>query len=142
MYASGVFAATLSVLSTASATTLLARRTLDPNVNVTFFSTSDCSIGFPSTTHHTTIFSGPAVDNFPCDSYSSLIINAIDDRFIGQNAALQIGNTGSATVDFTNSIKFNIATKDTVGQCQFVGISGGQGKPLLSGNEFQIAPLQ
>jgi hypothetical protein len=70
------------------------------------------------------------------------LIDEIDDQFIGTNSALQIGNTGGDTCDFTNSVKFNIATKDIVGQCQFIGITSGPGKPLKAGNEYRLTSLQ
>jgi hypothetical protein len=79
---------------------------------------------------------------YPNELYSSLLIDEIDEQFIGTNSALQVGNTGGDTCDFTNSIKFNIATKDIVGQCQFIGITSGPGKPLKAGNEYRLTSLQ
>lgn len=61
---------------------------------------------------------------------------------MGTDSALQVGNTGGDTCDFTNSIKFGIGTKDLEGQCQFIGITSGQGKPLKGGNEYRLTTDQ
>jgi hypothetical protein len=117
-----------------------------PKIEVAFYSDTACKKPvFPvhKPFHAHDIFSGHCTNNFPHQTYSSLIIKEIDNQFIGQNAALQVGNADTFACDFTKSIKFSIATRDQLGKCQFIGIpQPGPGKPLLPGNEYQIAPLQ
>jgi len=72
-----------------------------------------------------------------------VLIDEIDDQFIGTNSALQVGNTDGETCDdFTHSLKFSIATKENVGKCLFVGIPTGMGKPLRGANEYRLTTLQ
>jgi hypothetical protein len=114
-----------------------------PRINVIFFSDSACETTVPSTIFTRNVFgSVPCYDNFPNQTYSSLLIDEIDDQIIGTNTALQVGVTSSDQCDFAHSIKFNVATKDLVGKCQFIGIPQGQGKPLSPGNEYRLTNLQ
>jgi hypothetical protein len=72
-----------------------------------------------------------------------VIIDEIDDQFIGTNSALEVGLASSADkCDFTHSVKFSIATRENVGKCLFIGIPQGQGKPLGQGNEYRLTTLQ
>ena len=110
-------------------------------INVVYFSDDKCTNTVPKTIYTREVLAGPCKVN-PHQTYKSLIINSIDDQYIGTNSALQVGNTNSGNCDFTNSVKFSIATRDQVGKCQFIGIpQAGPGKPLLPGNEYQLAPL-
>lgn len=114
-----------------------------PKVNVIFFSDVTCQTTVPETIYTRDVFGSVACYNdFPSQSYKSLIINEIDDQVIGTNTALQVGVASSDQCDFTNSIKFNVATRDIVGKCQFIGIPQGQGKPLGAGNEYRLTTLQ
>lgn len=114
-----------------------------PKINVIFFSDDACQHTVPETIYTRNVFgSVPCYNNFPNQSYKSLIIDQIDDQIIGTNTALQVGVASSDQCDFTNSLKFNVATRDLVGKCQFVGIPQGQGKPLGAGNEYRLTSLQ
>ena len=116
---------------------------IGPKINVIFFSDDTCQTSVPKTIYTRDVFgSVPCYDNFPDQSYKSLIIDEIDDQIIGTNTALQVGVTNSDQCDFTESIKFNVATRDLVGKCQFIGIPQGQGKPLAAGNEYRLTNLQ
>jgi hypothetical protein len=114
-----------------------------PKINVIFFSDDNCQTTVPKTIYTRDVFGSVACyDNFPDQSYKSLIIDEIDDQIIGTNTALEVGVASSASCDFTHSVKFNVATKDLVGKCQFIGIPQGQGKPLAAGNEYRLTSLQ
>lgn len=114
-----------------------------PKINVIFFSDDACQNTVPATIYTRDVFgSVPCYNNFPDQSYKSLIIDEIDDQIIGTNTALQVGVASSDQCDFTESIKFNVATRDQVGKCQFIGIPQGQGKPLGAGNEYRLTNLQ
>ena len=114
-----------------------------PKIKVTFYSDTACQSAFPGTIYARNVFGDvPCYNNFPQQSYKSLIIDEIDDRIIGTNTALQVGVASSDQCDFTHSLKFNVATRDLVGKCQFIGIPQGQGKPLAAGNEYRLTTLQ
>lgn len=114
-----------------------------PKINVIFFADDACQNTVPATIYTRDVFgSVSCYNNFPDQSYKSLIIDEIDDQIIGTNTALQVGVASSDQCDFTQSIKFNVATRDQVGKCQFIGISQGQGKPLGAGNEYRLTNLQ
>lgn len=130
-----------------------------PKVNVIFFSDSQCKTTVPKTIYTRNVFPGTCTNNFPDQSYSSLIIDHIDDQFIGilappssrvswltpagKNAALIVGNSPNHMCNFTKSVKFSVANRENVGKCQFVGIpQAAPGKPLLAGNEYQLGTLQ
>ena len=117
-----------------------------PKINVIFFSDTACTQSIPKTHYTRDIQAGKCVNDFHYHNgpplYKSLIIDHIDDQFVGTNSALQVGNTNSKACNFTNSEKFSLASKHVVGKCQFIGIpQQGPGKPLLYGNEYQLAPL-
>jgi hypothetical protein len=120
----------------------LQQRDSGPSINVIFFSDNNCTTTVPPTIYTRTVYGDDACYINPNELYSSLLIDEIDDQFIGTNSALQVGNTPGDTCDFGNSVKFNIATRDTVGQCQFVGITSGPGKPLKGGNEYRLTSLE
>ena len=110
-------------------------------INVIYFLDDKCTSTIPKTIYTRNVFAGPCTVN-PHQTYNSLIIDQIDDQFMGTNSALQVGNTNSGNCNFTNSVEFSIATRDQVGKCQFIGIpQAGPSKPLLPGNEYQLAPL-
>ena len=114
-----------------------------PKINVVFFSDNSCQITVPESIYTRDVFAqGICYNDFPDQYYKSVIIDSIDDQFIGTNSALEIGVASSNSCDFTNSVKFNIATRDSVGKCQFIGIPQGQGKPLGAGNEYRLTTLQ
>jgi hypothetical protein len=114
-----------------------------PKINVIFFSDDACETTVPKTIYTRNVFGSVACyDDFPDQSYKSLIIDEIDDQIIGTNTALQVGVASSDQCDFTHSIKFNVANRDLVGKCQFIGIPQGQGKPLGTGNEYRLTNLQ
>ena len=119
-----------------------AKRDSGPSINVIFFSDNNCTTTVPPTIYTRTVYGDNSCYINPTELYSSLLIDEIDDQFIGTNSALQVGNTAGDTCDFTNSNKFSIATKDTVGQCQFIGITSGPGKPLKGGNEYRLTSLE
>ncbi|KAF2429790.1 hypothetical protein EJ08DRAFT_661467 [Tothia fuscella] len=120
----------------------LAKRCSGPSINLIFFSDNNCTTTVPSTIYTRTVYGDEQCYINPGQLYSSVLIDHIDDQFIGTNSALQVGNTAGDTCDFGNSVKFNIATRDTVGQCQFIGINSGPGKPLKGGNEYRLTNLQ
>jgi hypothetical protein len=124
----------------------LAKRASGPSINVIFFSDSNCQTTVPSTIYTRTVFGDERCYSNPDQLYSSVLIDEIDDQFIGTNSALQVGNAAGGACgedcDFTNSVKFNIATRDLVGKCQFIGIASGPGKPLKGGNEYRLTNLQ
>lgn len=113
-----------------------------PKIKVIFFSDDKCTQTAPTTIYTRDVFPGRCANDFPDLGYKSLIIDHIDDRFIGTNSGLQVGNTNNDTCDFTNSVTFSIGTKDNVGKCQFVGIpQKALGKPMLFGNEYRLTSL-
>ena len=114
-----------------------------PKINIIFFSDEACQNTVPETIYTRDIFgSVPCYNDFPNQSYKSLIIDHIDDQIIGTNTALQVGVASSDQCDFTESLRFNVATRDLVGKCQFIGIPQGQGKLLGAGNEYRLTNLQ
>jgi hypothetical protein len=122
--------------------TTLSKKDSGPSINIIFFSDNNCQTTVPPT-----IYTRPVFGDHPCyfdagQNYQSILIDEIDDQFIGTNSALEVGVTDGDTCDFTNSLKYSIATRDTVGKCQFVGIPTGQGKPLRGGNEYRLTTLQ
>lgn len=122
--------------------TTLSERASGPKISLIFFSDNNCTTTVPQTIYTRTVYGDEPCYFDPTELYSSVLINEIDDQFIGTNSALQVGNTAGDTCDFTNSVKFNIATRDLVGQCQFIGITSGLGKPLKAGNEYRLTNLE
>lgn len=122
---------------------LKSRDSSGPSITAIFFSDNNCTTTVPSTIYTRKIY-GADNCHFDADEvYNSLEIIEIDDQFIGTNTALQVGNSGEgACNDFERSEKFSIATRDDVGKCLFVGITGGMGKPLVGGNEYRLTTLQ
>jgi hypothetical protein len=116
-----------------------------PKINVSFFSDSACKTDFAGSSFlnsrdvFVTAKDQCSID-FP-ETYSSIIINSIDEAFIGSaDFQFQIGNTPSAAsrqCDFNGFISFAISNRDKIGQCQFVGIQQ-EGGPVLPGNNYQI----
>jgi hypothetical protein len=133
--ASSVFAAP------ASSATTLKQRDSGPSINVIFFSDNNCTTTVPPTIYTRSVYGDDQCYINPTELYSSLLIDEIDDQFIGTNSALQVGNTAGDTCDFEFSLKYNIATRDTVGKCQFIGIPAGHG-PLRAGNEYRLTTLE
>lgn len=120
----------------------LAKKDSSPSINVIFFSDNNCTTTVPPTIYTRPVYGDVASYFYPDELYQSLIIDEIDDQFIGTNSALQVGNTEGDTPDFTYSLKYSIATRDMVGECQFIGIPAGQGKPLRGGNEYRLTSLE
>jgi hypothetical protein len=137
-----VLSHTLSVFAAPTASVdSVAKRGSGPSINVIFFSDSNCQNTVPPT-----IYTRPVYGDEPChynssELYSSLIIDEIDDQFIGTNSALEVGYATGDTCDWTHSLKYSVATRDTVGQCQFIGIPTGMGKPTMGGNEYRLTTL-
>jgi len=131
---------------TTHAATSLAERQSGPSITVIYFSDTNCTTTVPPTIYTRQVYGDEPCYYDPTELYSSLLILEIDDQFIGTNTALQVGYTDNnacgATCDWTNSIKFDIATKDLVGQCQFIGIPTGMGKPDMPGNEYRLTSLE
>jgi hypothetical protein len=136
LLASSVFAAP------ASPGTTLKQRDSGPSINVIFFSDNNCTTTVPSTIYTRTVYGDDPCYINPDQLYSSLLIDEIDEQYIGTNSALQVGNTAGDSCDFEFSLKYSIATKDNVGKCQFIGIPAGQGKPLRAGNEYRLTSLE
>ncbi len=126
----------------ATDTITLAKKDSGPSINVIFFSDNNCTTTVPPTIYTRTVYGDEPCYFDPGENYQSLLIDEIDDQFIGTNSALQVGTTDGDTCDFTNSLKYSIATRDTVGECQFIGIPSGAGKPLRGGNEYRITNLE
>jgi hypothetical protein len=131
----------LSTLTQAAPATLR-QRDSGPSINVIFFSDNNCTTTVPPTIYTRTVYGDESCYFNPGEDYQSLLIDEIDDQFIGTNTALQVGNTAGDTCDFTISEKFSVATRDTVGQCQFIGITSGPGKPLKGANEYRLTSLE
>ncbi|KAF2668193.1 hypothetical protein BT63DRAFT_425512 [Microthyrium microscopicum] len=132
-----------ALLATTALATPITKRDSGPSINVIFFSDNNCTTTVPPTIYTRTVYGDHGCYSFPSDSYSSLLIDEIDDQFIGTNTALQVGSAADGDAcDFGSAIKFSVATRDSVGQCQFVGIPGGQGKPLRGGNEYRLTSLE
>jgi hypothetical protein len=128
---------------TQAAPAALKQRDSGPSINVIFFSDTNCTTTVPPTIYTRTVYGDGSCYVYPGDNYQSLLIDEIDDQFIGTNTALEVGNTAGDTCDFTIREKFSIATKDTVGQCQFIGIASTQpGQPLKGANEYRITSLE
>lgn len=121
----------------------LSERQSGPSITVIFFSDTNCTTTVPPTIYTRRVYGDVACyDNYPDQLYSSLLILEIDDQFIGTNTALQVGYVESETCDFTDSIKFDIATDALVDQCQYIGIPTGMGKPDMPGNEYRLTSLE
>lgn len=147
MYKSIIAAAAtaLAFTSSVAATPLGARQTdSGPKIVNIFFSDDNCTTTVPETIYTRYVYGDHACYNDfdKAETYKSLMILEIDDQFIGTNTALEIGNSDADTCDWTHSIKFNIATKDDLKKCQFVGIPGGMHTPLLPGNEYRLTSLE
>jgi hypothetical protein len=136
-----LFSAFTQAAPTSSPATLKERDS-GPSINVIFFSDNNCTTTVPPTIYTRTVYGDESCYFDPGAWYQSVLIDEIDDQFIGTNSALQVGNTDGDTCDFEHSIKFNIATRDTVGQCQFIGIPSGMGKPLRGANEYRLTNLE
>lgn len=114
-----------------------------PRINVIFFSDANCQNSVPQTVFGRDVFGSVACYNdFPNETYSSLIVDYIDDQIIGTNTALEVGIASSTECDFEHSVKFKVANKDVVDECQFIGIPTGQHKPTVAGNEYRLTNWQ
>ena len=131
---------------TTPAAASLVERQSGPSITLIYFSDTNCTNTVPPTTYTRQVYGDEPCYYDPTELYSSLLILEIDDQFIGTNTALQVGYTDNngcgATCDWTNSIKFDIATTDLVGQCQYIGIPTGMGKPDMPGNEYRLTTLE
>jgi hypothetical protein len=139
---SALFSLVPLLLSSVKATPVPTTEPSGPSINVIFFSDNNCTTTVPATIYTRTVTGGVPCYVFPTEYYQSLLIDEIDDQFIGTNSALQVGNTAGDTCDFTDALKYSIATRDSVGQCQFIGIPSGAGKPLKGGNEYRLTSLE
>jgi len=134
--------ASSALAAPASSPNIFAKRDSGPSINVIFFSDSSCQTTVPPTIYTRPVYGDDACYFNSTEAYSSLIIDHIDDQFIGTNSALEVGYSTEDTCDWTYGLKYSIATRDTVGQCQFVGIPTGMGKPTRSGNEYRLTTLE
>jgi hypothetical protein len=130
-----------SVQATPISGQVLEKRDSGPSINVIFFSDNNCTTTVPPTTYTRPVYGDHTCYIYPSELYQSLLIDKIDDQFIGTNSALQVGNTANETCDFQHSFKFSIASRYMVGKCQFIGISSGIGQPLKGGNEYRLTSL-
>jgi hypothetical protein len=135
-----LFLASVQAAPTTEAT--LSKKDSGPSINVIFFSDNNCQTTVPPTIYTRPVFGDQTCYFDAGQNYQSILIDEIDDQFIGTNSALEVGVTDGDTCDFTHSLKYSIATRDNVGECQFVGIPTGQGKPLRGGNEYRLTTLQ
>jgi hypothetical protein len=147
MYKSSVILSLLPLFLSsiqASPTTAQGLDTRDsgPSINVIFFSDDNCTHPVPATIYTRPVFGDEACYIFPAQLYRSLLIDEIDAQFVGTNSALQVGNTPGDTCGWGTALKYSIATRDTVGECQFVGIPSGPGQPLKGGNEYRLTSLE
>lgn len=131
-----------SILATPISSQDLTKKDSGPAINVIFFSDINCTTTVPPTIYTRSVYGDVASYFWPTELYQSLLIDHIDDQFIGTNSALQVGNTAGANANFTFALKYSIATKETVNVCQFIGIPAGQGKPARGGNEYRLTSLE
>jgi len=136
IFTSSTIAAPANILNS------LAKCGSGPSINVIFFSDSDCQTAVPATVYTRPVYGDNSCYFNSTESYSSLIVDHIDDHFIGTNSALEVGYSTGDSCDWTYGLKNSIATRHTVGQCQYVGIPTGTGKPTRAGNEYRLTTLQ
>jgi len=143
MYSPSILISLLSLFLSSIDASPLTKRDSSPSINVIFFSDTNCTTTVPPTIYTRPVYGDESCYFYPNqDLYQSLIIDEIDDQFIGTNTALQVGNTAGDTCDFEDSLKYSVASKDVVGQCQFIGIPGGAGQLLKGGNEYRLTSLE
>src|SRR3954470_516036 len=70
-----------------------------PSINVIFFSDNQCTNTVPATIYTRNVTGGVPCYSYPDELYQSVIIDSIDDQFIGTNSALQIGYSEKDTCD-------------------------------------------
>lgn len=141
-----LFSSTQAVPASTPGAMTLSERQDGPSITLIFFSDTNCTDTVPPTIYTRQVYGDEACYIYPDQSYSSVLILEIDDQFIGTNTALQVGYTDTVangdSCNWTDAIKFNIATDALVDQCQYIGIPTGQGKPDMPGNEYRLTSLE